>query len=386
MKNKFNLINRYPVILGVALLVISTFICWRVFLSYGIASIYYFSIVIYLVCVPLFLVGAYKYRDRKAFSIILLTSASLIFVLACFDFYLITFNYDTSGPGGKYVITHCNWYNSYVSNNEWGFWERSIAEFNNPPERKDQIVIAVVGDSFTWGQGIKGKKFRFTERLEKKLNSTSGGKKVSVLNFGRGGADTLQEIEIVNKFLSKIHPDMVLLCYLSNDILFKCGLEDYDKTWERLSTIIPTVNLIYWRLVSSVTFKDVGRKYMEIIVNSYNDADTFKKHMHDLQIFFTDARRIGAKPVFVLLPFRQMWQLFPEKTRDDIYNRIKKSVKLDGVPVIDLTYIEKKYTLDDFVVNAFDAHPNENIHEEFAEAIYSWLSQNKEYKQLLDKK
>ena len=99
---------------------------------------------------------------------------------------------------------------------------------------------------------------------------------------------------------------MVILCYLFNDILFKCGLEDYDKTWERLSTKTPTVNLIYWCLVSSVTSQEVGLKYMEIIVNSYNDADTFKKHLNDLQTFFTDARRIGAKPVFVILPFHQM--------------------------------------------------------------------------------
>ena len=179
---------------------------------------------------------------------------------------------------------------------------------------------------------------------------------------------------------------MVLLCYLSNDILFKCGLEDYDKTWERLSTITPTVNLIYWRLVSSVNFQEVGRQYMEIIVNSYNDADSFKKHLKDLQTFLKDARRIGAKPVFVLLPFPQMWKLFPENVRDDIYNRIKKSVQLDGVPIIDLTYIEKKYSLDDFVVNTFDAHPNENIHEEFAGAIYNLLSHNNEYKELLNKK
>ena len=276
MKNKFTFINRYPIILGIALLFISTFICWGVFISYGKASIYYFSVVTYFICSFLFLVGAYKYNKRKSLSVILLTSASLLLVLALMDFYLITFNYDTSATTGDNVITHRNWYNTYVSNNEWGFWERSIVEFKNPPEKHDQIVIAVVGDSFTWGQGIKGKESRFTERLEKKLNSTSGGKKVSVLNFGRGGADTLQEIEIVNKFLSQIHPDMVLLCYLSNDILFKCGLEDYDKTWERLSTITPTVNLIYWRLVSSVTFQEVGRQYMEIIVNSYNDADSFK--------------------------------------------------------------------------------------------------------------
>jgi hypothetical protein len=38
-----------------------------------------------------------------------------------------------------------------------------------------------------------------------------------------------------------------------------------------------------------------------------------------------------------------------------------------------LSYIEKKYSLGDFQVNPFDGHPNENMHAEFAEAIYRWL-------------
>jgi hypothetical protein len=92
------------------------------------------------------------------------------------------------------------------------------------------------------------------------------------LNFGRGGADTAQEMEIIENLVPKVHPDIVLLCYLSNDILFTCGAWDYDKTWEQISTITPTVNFIYWRLIGPATVEKVGMEYMKCLVDAYTQV------------------------------------------------------------------------------------------------------------------
>ena len=382
MNKIFNFINRYPITIGISLLTFSTFICVVIYNKYGSTNIFYFSIVIYLICVFLFLVAANKYKDHKAWSIILLSSASFLLVLSLFDFYLITFRYDTSGPGGENVITHRHWFNTFVSKNEGGFWERSLAEFNNPLKKNNHLVIAVVGDSFTWGQGVEGKESRFTERLEKKLNSASGRERITVLNFGQGGADTFQEIGIVQKYVAKVHPDIVLICYLTNDINVKNPLGNrkyYDTTGEKLSTINPTINFIYWRLIGPNKYKNFGLLYMNNLVEAYKDPETFNHHINDIYKLIEEVRKIGARPIFVLLPFPQMWNLFPKSMRDNIYENIRNLVLLKKVPVIDLTYIEEKYSPGEFVVNSFDAHPNEKMHEEFAEAIYNWFMNHKDY-------
>lgn len=377
-----NFINRYPVLLGVSLLVFSTLFCWIIYNKFGSTNIYYLSIGIYLICAFLFLVGASRYKDHKVWSIILLSGASFLLVLSLFDFYLVTFRYDTSGPGGKNVITHRNWFNTFVSKNEYGFWERGLAEFNNPLQRNNQLVIAVVGDSFTWGQGVEGKKSRFTERLEKKLNSTSGREEVTVLNFGQGGADTLKEINIVQEYVAKVHPDIVLICYLTNDINVNNRLSDrkyYDTTGEKLSTLNPTLNFIYWRLIGPMKYKNFGLAYMNNLVEAYKAPETFNNHIKDIYKLIEEVRKIGARPIFVLMPFPQMWNLFPKSMRDNIYENIRNLLLLKKVPVIDLTYIEEKYSPDEFVVNSFDAHPNAKMHEEFAEAIYNWFMNHKDY-------
>jgi lysophospholipase L1-like esterase len=385
MNRILQFIYRFPVkIAGITLLVTILF-CWFIFKRYETANIYYLDNPVYLFCAFLFIVGAAKYKESKVKSGILLSLASLLFVLAIFEFYLITFSFETTGAGADNVITHRHWYNKYVSNNKYGFWERNLDKYENPAERKKQIVIAAVGDSFTWAQGIRGKSYRFTERLESQLNSATGGGRVSVLNFGRGGADTLQELEIVEKYVRKIHPDIVLLGYLSNDIVFKCGAEDYDKTWEVLSTITPTVNFIYWRIIGPSTFEKVSLLYMKCIVDSYNNEEIFKKHIEHLDKIFSIVKADGGQPVFVLMPFPSMWTMFSKHTREDIYGRLKSAVAHLGVPVIDLSYMEDKYTIHEFQVNHFDPHPNARMHQEFANDIYKFLKNDHRFAQLLGK-
>jgi hypothetical protein len=380
MNKVLQFMQRFPVLLAVALFLSTTLFCWFIFVQYKNTNIYYLSTVVSLLVVFLLIIGAIKYQDRKIASGLLVLTASFLLVLTMSDFYLITFCYDTSGPGGENVITHRRWYNKFVSNNQYGFWERSVAEYEDSTRKKDEIVIAAVGDSFTWGQGLKGTGLRLTEQLEKRLNQTSNGEKISVLNFGKGGADTVQEIQIVDKFVSKIHPDIVLICYISNDVdsdSFITFSNDCGNWGERLSTITPSVNFIYWRLIGPAKYKDIGVKYMKGLVDYYENPVTFTKHMNDLSTLFKDVRKIGAQPIFVLLPFPHMWKMFPKSTRDAIYNRIKTGVTHAGVPIIDLSYIEDRYTLDEFQVNPFDGHPNARIHAEFAQGIYGWLVDNR---------
>ena len=371
MKKISSLIGQFPIISASVLLFLGTAICWIIFLRFKITAIYYLLNLTYLVCVLLLIIGAVKYQHEKFKTAILLSLASTLLVLAMGDFSLLTFCYDTSGPGGVNVISHCHWFNKCVTKNEYGFWERSLAKFEKPSANNNNLVIAVVGDSFTWGQGVSGNSSRFTELLENKLNAGGDGPKITVLNFGKGGADTIQETEILNDYVAKVHPNLVLLGYLANDIF--SDSTDFSDFSETLSTITPSVNFIYWRLIGPAKYEKIGVNYMHTLVSQYQNKTAFKKHMNDLFIYFQDVRKIGAQPVFVLLPFPHLWKLFPEETRADIYSRILQAVSEDGVPIIDLSYMEKKYSLEDFQVNPSDGHPNERMHGEFAESIYRWL-------------
>jgi lysophospholipase L1-like esterase len=97
-----------------------------------------------------------------------------------------------------------------VHHNSWGFREQEF-EMSKP---RGVYRIAVIGDSFTYGQGIP-EEDRFTELMEKFLNDQM--KKYEVLNFGRGGAQTVDEVATLRNIVLRMNPDFILLQWFVND-------------------------------------------------------------------------------------------------------------------------------------------------------------------------
>lgn len=91
--------------------------------------------------------------------------------------------------------------------NALGFREREVQ-----PKRIGVTRIVVVGDSFTYGQGVRREE-RFTERLDQAL-----GPAVDVLNFGTPGANYERHISNMALALELADPDIVLLQWLFNDV------------------------------------------------------------------------------------------------------------------------------------------------------------------------
>jgi hypothetical protein len=78
--------------------------------------------------------------------------------------------------------------------------------------------IAVVGDSFTFGNGVR-QGDRFTDLLQAQLPA-----RFEVLNFGEPGANTPEHEKRVAKLVRTINPDFILLQWYVND------MEDDDMT------------------------------------------------------------------------------------------------------------------------------------------------------------
>src|SRR5262249_14367673 len=91
-----------------------------------------------------------------------------------------------------------------IRNNSLGFREREI------PRKSDRYRIVVVGDSFTWGQGVE-EQDRFSDRIELAL-----GPSYEVFNFGRPGDNMPEHLDVLTQALA-VSPDFVLLQLYIND-------------------------------------------------------------------------------------------------------------------------------------------------------------------------
>ena len=101
-------------------------------------------------------------------------------------------------------------------------WSRSgLVEVNSRQFREREFTtapvpgvyrIAVVGDSFTFGNGIRAEE-RFSNRIQGSL-----GSRFEVLNLGVPGHNTPEHLALIKREVLGLHPDFVLLQWFINDV------------------------------------------------------------------------------------------------------------------------------------------------------------------------
>ncbi len=100
---------------------------------------------------------------------------------------------------------------SHPSTNSHGFRDRE----RDPEKPAGAVRIGVLGDSVTLGRGVP-LEATFPAVLETLL-AAEDGLAAEVLNFGVGGYNTGQEVEIYARRGRRFDPDLLLLAYVLND-------------------------------------------------------------------------------------------------------------------------------------------------------------------------
>ena len=115
--------------------------------------------------------------------------------------------------------------------NNWGYRDRDWS-MECPP---NVLRIACVGDSFTYGQGVKDGDL-FSRVIESNLNNTKpqSDKKVESMNFGMCGYSTEEELEVLRVDAIKFSPRIVVLTMCSNDSISIAEEINLDKEYNRM--------------------------------------------------------------------------------------------------------------------------------------------------------
>lgn len=109
-------------------------------------------------------------------------------------------------PSTRYV----NVFRATFTTNDVGF---HAVPSSPKPDGVKRIVV--VGDSWTFGQGVEADE-TFTSQLEKLL--TRNGGKWQVYNLGMPGWNTMNQLAALRTLFSRVKPDVVVFCPTSNDI------------------------------------------------------------------------------------------------------------------------------------------------------------------------
>jgi len=187
------------------------------------------------------------WRNR---AILLLITLTVCIVGAEYVTRFVFRDVTTSSDNGGYFSSR--WYRrGEVHTNSMGFRGRQF-----DPVKPDGVYrIAAVGDSFTFGNGIR-QDDRYSELLQSNLPSH-----FEVLNFGVAGANTPEHRALVQRLLNEVHPDFIILQWYVNDV------EDDDSAERpRFRNLMGYRPLHNWLNDASALYTVANMKWMEMQV------------------------------------------------------------------------------------------------------------------------
>jgi lysophospholipase L1-like esterase len=275
--------------------------------------------------------------------------------------------YEKAGLRGlAEVATHDPWCVEFAYN-DLGYRERA------PFPRTDGVRrIALVGDSFSEGQGVKMDE-TLGRLLERGLSRP--GRAVEVLNFGRRGFDFPDLMKPFAHALEQ-QPDLVVYAMVLNDA-------DQSKTfkarWPRLNDwiMVRRPDVVLGPLDSRVAAlvrdaretRDIARQTTDWYREMYAEPnkrgwDRTREQMTKMR---DDAAARGARFQVVLWPL--MVGLEGDYPFADVHATIGRACQKMGLPFLDLLPVLRGRKSADLQVDPADLHPNEVANRLAAEAV-----------------
>ena len=303
---------------------------------------------------------------RRALARLLFSAVVLALLLVASEYALRSWyrNVRSSGRAGDY-FAQAN--PPAVSVNRYGYRDREVG-----PKDPNRYRIAVIGDSFTWGQGIEARE-RFTNLIEDAL-----GPRYEVLNLGIPAHDMPQHLDVLDQALTA-EPNFILLQLFIND--FETAAMQRPRPhplisdaaahgWGRSSVLYDMVNGQWVRLQE---LTGLSERYVHYLDRNLRDpnAPNARIAFGMLRQFLEKTKTARVAAGVVLFPMTDAMGPNGSNYRVGfIHDRVRQITSDEGIPYLDLlpafsTYADPK----SLWVNPFDAHPNAVANKRAAQEI-----------------
>lgn len=262
----------------------------------------------------------------------------------------------------------------YLHNSE-GF-----RDYEHNLEKPNQTVrILVLGDSFTYGQGVKDNAEIYTSLLEKMLNEQQGGLRYEIINFGLPGADELMKISLLKEKGLKYKPHIVIfqhrLWYGNNSLMRKYGLYDPIYAW----AIKHKAYFLQWlnSKIRTTLFQEKrvqGSKDYISIMYGPNSGN-----IKILEEHFELLNNMSIENKFTVLCINLVWIDSPNNWSQCYnhqkfsYDFIKDTCEENNFYFLDPQNYYWDYKPKELRISSLDSHPNKKGHKVISEAIYDFL-------------
>ncbi len=243
--------------------------------------------------------------------------------------------------------------------------------------------IWVIGDSFTWGDGIYSPD-SWGRRLEYLIESVDRSVDIELSTVSRPGWNTMQELAAVEERFDDYDTDLLVLGYCINDAESRrrYGLEDIVEPLvfrppkgllvEGLYRASRLFRVGYERLERARQRRALRRYYREIY-----ERPGWQRTREALDGFRELAWNRGVPLVAAVFPVFDQ-QIDEGYDYRDLHRLVMTELRLRDIPAIDLRHAYRGIDARRLAVDPFaDPHPNELAHRIAAQTVARFLIENR---------
>ena len=276
---------------------------------------------------------------------------------------------------------------------EYERWTSEVEEtFTPPPNRfghreeelgdgafADGVTrILFLGDSFTYGHGVRDGSMLFTDRLERELDRR--GDQIHVYNAGVSGANPREWKETLATLLPEYRPHLVigvffLRCGTSAGTSFRLYQRvvnrmrrKYERTWMHRSFALYRV----W--ADARVRREFTEFYVAKLTSSYLGDETETEQWHKEQAALLEIAATCAEEgiPFHMVVFPMLFELrdYPFAA---VESEIERFARESDIPLHSLTPAFLGNSASDLWVSPSDQHPNPEGHRIAAEDLLPWI-------------
>jgi hypothetical protein len=226
--------------------------------------------------------------------------------------------------------------------------------------------VAVVGDSVTFGEGVRDTSETFAKVLEGELNRSRAGARVRVFNFGASAYSVRVMEATLRRRMLAVEPNLVLLAIIPADfnLTRTPGVDSYGYlSDDKLSGFLARdsrARLVLRKIHALYLLRDVIYPLLDNSVKAEDviAAGGVPESYSFVKAFAEDAKQSGVDYRVVLLP-----------SLNTSFRPVVERLKDDGVSFVDLSALAGEFTPEQFRASRFDRHPSAAVHRRIGEAL-----------------
>jgi len=246
-----------------------------------------------------------------------------------------------------------------------------IGGVRSSPKKQSEYRIAIVGDSETFGEGVPNTQDTFAQVLEDTLNRQQSALKVTVFNYGASAYSVKQMAAMLDYRMLEVQPDLVVMAIIPSDFDLS-RTPTVDRTGHLIDKgLIPflppdtTFRHILRPIRLSYLIRDIGYEWFfrrpdindGLARGKLPDSYTF------LQRFKDTATTHSLPYLIVLLPAK----------REGVWTHVMKHLRGDGLTYVDLSFLRREFTLEQYRASRFDGHPSAAVHRRIGEVLADYI-------------